>query len=116
MREKTTAFAIPLTKSNYTVRIAPELRAKLHAAVDAAGFKSLSAFLVTASSEKSRAGQEKSDLEALEERIAASFSRLASMIELLNNSTQFNIAQVDVLAKSFYACVPEPRRTYYQRK
>ena len=39
---------------------------------------------------------------------AASFERLASLVQLVNDGTQINIAQVDVLAKSFYACVPEP--------
>ena len=105
---KTTAIAIPMSKTNYTIRIDPSQRAELESAASDAGYKSLSAFLVAAALEKAGQRREQSQLEAFEERMAASFERLASLVQLVNDGTQINIAQVDVLAKSFYACVPEP--------
>ena len=105
---KTTAIAIPMSKTNYTIRIDPSQRAELESAASDAGYKSLSAFLVAAGLEKAGQRREQSQLEAFEERMAASFERLASLVQLVNDGTQINIAQGDVLAKSFYACVPEP--------
>lgn len=86
----------------------PTTRGELEQAAASAGFKTLSAFLVACAQERVRGQRDQSSLEAIEDRIAASFDRLGDMLRTVNNGVQVNIAQVDNLARSFYACVPEP--------
>ncbi len=86
----------------------PRTRTELEEAAGAAGFKTLSAFLVACAQERVRGARDQSKLEAIEDRIAASFERLGGMLRTVSNGVQVNIAQVDNLARSFYACVPEP--------
>ncbi len=90
------------------MRIKPQERAELEAAAERLGYKTLGAFLIAAALRSIRDGQEHTEMQAFEDRMAASFNHLASLIGTVNNGVQVNVAQVDVLARSFYTCVPEP--------
>lgn len=93
---------------HYTVRMDASTRAELEAAAAQLGFKTLGAFLVATGLARARDQEDATALAGFEDRIAASFDSLATLMQQLNNGVQVNIAQVDNLARSFYACVPEP--------
>jgi len=90
------------------LRINAELRNRITVAMQKAGFSSRSA-LIRAAIERELAGRE-SDVDAAEQRIAASLDRMAREIRNLRLGQQALFAFVDVLARTFLTCVPEPPR------
>ena len=77
------------------------------------GFSSRSAF-IRAAIERELAGRE-SGVEAAEQRIAASLDRMAREIHNSRIGQQALFAFVDVLAKTFLTCVPEPPRDVHDQ-
>jgi len=90
------------------LRINAELRNRIERAMQKGGFSSRSAFM-RAAIERELAGRE-SDVDAAEQRIAASLDRTVRGIRNLRIGQQALFAFVDVLAKTFLTCVPEPPR------
>ena len=64
--------------------------------------------------ERELAGRE-SGVDAAEQRIAASLDRMAREIRNLRIGQQALFAFVDVLAKTFLTCVPEPPRDVHDQ-
>src|ERR1022692_1283384 len=77
------------------------------------GFSSRSAF-IRAAIERELAGRE-SGVDAAERRIAASLDRMAREIHNSRIGKQALFAFVDVLAKTFLTCVPEPPRDVHDQ-
>jgi Arc/MetJ-type ribon-helix-helix transcriptional regulator len=90
------------------LRYNAELNNRIEAATKKGGFSSHSAF-IRAAIERELAGRE-SGVDAAEQRIAASLDRMAREIRNLRMGQQALFAFVDVLAKTFLTCVPEPPR------
>jgi hypothetical protein len=90
------------------LRYDAELDKRIEAAAKKGGFSSPSAFMREAI-ERELAGRE-SGVDAAEQRIAASLDRMAREIRNLRIGQQALFAFVDVLAKTFLTCVPEPPR------
>ena len=88
------------------LRYNAELNNRIEAATKKGGFSSHSAF-IRAAIERELAGRE-SGVDAAEQRIAASLDRMAREIRNLRIGQQALFAFVDVLAKTFLTCVPEP--------
>jgi len=95
------------------LRINAELRNRIERAMQRCEFSSRSAFIRTAI-ERELAGRE-SDVDAAEQRIAASLDRTARGIHSLRLGQQALFAFVDVLAKTFLTCVPEPPRDVHDQ-
>ena len=86
---------------------------RIEAATKKGGFSSPSAFMREAI-ERELAGRE-SGVDAAEQRIAASLDRMAREIRNLRIGQQALFAFVDVLAKTFLTCVPEPPRDVHDQ-
>jgi len=90
------------------LRYDAELGKRIEAATQKGGFSCSSAF-IRAAIERELAGRE-SSVDESEQRIAASLDRTAREIRNLRIGQQALFAFVDVLAKTFLTCVPEPPR------
>jgi Arc/MetJ-type ribon-helix-helix transcriptional regulator len=90
------------------LRINAQLRNRIERAMQKDGFSSRSAFM-RAAIERELAGRE-SGVDEAEQRIAASLERMSRQIQNLRIGQQALFAFVDVLAKTFLTCVPEPPR------
>ena len=90
-----------------------ELNNRIEAATKQGGFSSRSAF-IRAAIERELAGRE-SGVDAAERRIAASLDRMAREIHNSRIGQQALFAFVDVLAKTFLTCVPEPPRDVHDQ-
>ena len=95
------------------LRYDAELNNRIEAAAKKGGFSCSSAFMRVAI-ERELAGRE-SDVDAAEQRIAASLDRMAREIRNLRLGQQALFAFVDVLAKTFLTCVPEPPRDVHDQ-
>ena len=95
------------------LRYDAELNNRVEAAAKKGGFSCGSAF-IRAAIERELVGRE-SDVDAAEERIAASLDRVAREIRNLRLGQQALFAFVDVLAKTLLTCVPEPPRDVYDQ-
>src|SRR5580698_9776797 len=95
------------------LRYDAELNNRIEAATKQGGFSCSSAF-IRAAIERELAGRE-SGLDVAEQRIAASLDRMAREIRNLRLGQQALFAFVDVLAKTFLTCVPEPPREAYDQ-
>jgi Arc/MetJ-type ribon-helix-helix transcriptional regulator len=95
------------------LRYNAELNNRIEAATKKGGFSSHSAF-IRAAIERELAGRE-SGVDAAEQRIAASLDRMAREIRNLRIGQQALFAFVDVLAKTFLTCVPEPPRDVHDQ-
>jgi Arc/MetJ-type ribon-helix-helix transcriptional regulator len=95
------------------LRYNAELNNRIQAATNKGGFSSHSAF-IRAAIERELAGRE-SGVDAAEQRIAASLDRMAREIRNLRIGQQALFAFVDVLAKTFLTCVPEPPRDVHDQ-
>jgi Arc/MetJ-type ribon-helix-helix transcriptional regulator len=95
------------------LRINAELRNRIAVAMQKGGFSSRSAF-IRAAVERELAGRE-SDVDAAEQRIAASLDRMAREIRNLRLGQQALFAFVDVLVKTLLTCVPEPPRDVHDQ-
>lgn len=95
------------------LRYDSELNNRVEAAAKKGGFSCGSAF-IRAAIERELAGRE-SDVDAAEERIAASLDRMGREIRNLRLGQQALFAFVDVLAKTLLTCVPEPPRDVYDQ-
>lgn len=101
-------FVMASKSSYYSIRIDPEERAALEKVAKSAGYRSLSAFMLTAAREKARLIHDDDVLSAMEERMAATFGRVMQMIQTVNDGVQVNVSQVHYLAQVFLTCVPSP--------
>jgi hypothetical protein len=90
------------------LRYDAELGKRIEAATQKGGFSCSSAF-IRAAIERELTGRE-SGVDAAEQRIAASLDRMARGIRNLRIGQQALFAFVDVFAKTFLTCVPEPPR------
>jgi hypothetical protein len=90
------------------LRYDAELGNRIEVARQRGEFSCSSAF-IRAAIERELAGRE-SGVDAAEQRIAASLDRMAREIRNLRLGQQALFAFVDVLAKTFLTCVPEPPR------
>ena len=88
------------------LRYDAELGKRIEAATQKGGCSSSSAF-IRAAIKRELVGRE-SGVDAAEQRIAASLDRMAREIRNLRIGQQALFAFVDVLAKTFLTCVPEP--------
>ena len=95
------------------LRYNAELNNRIAAAAKKSGFSSHSAF-IRAAIERELAGRE-CGVDAAEQRIAASLDRMAREIRNLRIGQQALFAFVDVLAKTFLTCVPEPPRDVHDQ-
>ena|ERR1017187_5590908 len=95
------------------LRYDAELNNRIEAAAKKAGFSCGSAFM-RAAIERELAGRE-SDVDAAEQRIAASLDRMSREIRNLRLGQQALFAFVDVLAKTLLTCVPEPPKDAYDQ-
>ncbi len=95
------------------LRYDTELDKRIEAATKKGGFSSPSA-LMREAIERELAGRE-SGVDAAEQRIAASLDRMARGIRSLRIGQQALFAFVDVLAKTFLTCVPEPPRDVHDQ-
>ena len=95
------------------LRYDAELNNRVEAAAKKGGFSCGSAF-IRAAIERELVGRE-SDVDAAEERIAASLDRVGREIRNLRLGQQALFAFVDVLAKTLLTCVPEPPRDVYDQ-
>ena len=95
------------------LRYGADLNSRIEAAAKKGGFSSGSAFM-RAAIERELTGRE-SDVDAAEERIAASLDRMGREIRNLRLGQQALFAFVDVLAKTLLTCVPEPPRDVYDQ-
>jgi len=95
------------------LRYDAELNNRVEAAAKKGGFSCGSAFM-RAAIERELAGRE-SDVDAAEQRIAASLDRMSREIRNLRLGQQALFAFVDVLAKTLLTCVPEPPRDAYDQ-
>ena len=95
------------------LRYDAELDKRIEAATKKGAFSSPSAFMREAI-ERELAGRE-SGVDAAEQRIAASLDRMAREIRNLRIGQQALFAFVDVLAKTFLTCVPEPPRDVHDQ-
>src|SRR5579863_10220450 len=90
------------------LRYNADLSHRIAAATKKGGFSCSSAF-IRAAIERELVGRE-SGVDAAEQRIAASLDRITRGIRNLRIGQQALFAFVDVFAKTFLACVPEPPR------
>ena len=95
------------------LRYDAELNNRIEAAAKKGGLSCGSAF-IRGAIERELAGRE-SDVDAAEERIAASLDRMGREIRNLRLGQQALFAFVDVLAKTLLTCVPEPPRDVYDQ-
>jgi Arc/MetJ-type ribon-helix-helix transcriptional regulator len=95
------------------LRYNAELQNRIEAATKRGGFTSHSAF-IRAAIERELSGRE-SDVEAAEQRIAASLDRTAREIRNLRLGQQALFSFVDVLAKTLLTCVPETPRDVHDQ-
>jgi hypothetical protein len=95
------------------LRYDADLNNRIEAAAKKGGFSCGSAF-IPAAIERELAGRE-SDVDAAEERIAASLDRMGREVRNLRLGQQALFAFVDVLAKTLLTCVPEPPRDVYDQ-
>jgi hypothetical protein len=95
------------------LRYDADLNNRIEAAAKKGGFSCGSAF-IRAAIERELAGRE-SDVDAAEERIAASLDRMGREVRNLRLGQQALFAFVDVLAKTLLTCVPEPPRDVYDQ-
>jgi hypothetical protein len=95
------------------LRYDADLNNRIEAAAKKGGFSCGSAF-IRGAIERELAGRE-SDVDAAEERIAASLDRISREIRNLRLGQQALFAFVDVLAKTLLTCVPEPPRDVYDQ-
>ena len=99
--------------THYGLRYDAELDNRIEAATKQGGFSCSSAF-IRAAIERELAGRE-SGVDVAEQRIAASLDRMAREIRNLRLGQQALFAFVDVLAKTFLTCVPEPPREVHHQ-
>jgi hypothetical protein len=95
------------------LRYDAELNNRIEAATKQGGFSCSSAF-IRAAIERELAGRE-SGVDVAEQRIAASLDRMAREIRNLRLGQHVLFAFVDVLAKTFLTCVPEPPREVHDQ-
>jgi hypothetical protein len=83
-----------------------ELAEQIRQAALARGFSSPRAFIREAIRKELRS--QSAEAEELENRIAASLSRMANELRKVTTAQQAQFALTDALAKLFLVCVPEP--------
>jgi Arc/MetJ-type ribon-helix-helix transcriptional regulator len=98
-----------------TFRVTDDLDKRIEAAVEERGLNSVAAFIRLAiQNELDRAASQRK-IEALEERLAASLSRVSDEVRKLVNGQQAVIALIDSLSKVILTCVPEPEAAAFNR-
>lgn len=94
--------------ARFDIRLSDELAEQIHRAVSERGFESVTAFMRQAISDELRHGSPA--LSEMEERIAASYDRLAQEVRRVETAQQAHYAILDSFVRLFLICVPEPSR------
>jgi Arc/MetJ-type ribon-helix-helix transcriptional regulator len=90
------------------LRLTEELQRRINTAVEERGLNSAAAFIRLAIQNELDRAESERKIEALEERLAASLSRVSDEVRKLVNGQQAVIALIDSLSKVILTCVPEP--------
>jgi Arc/MetJ-type ribon-helix-helix transcriptional regulator len=97
------------------LRLTEELQKRISAAVEERGLNSAAAFIRLAIQNELERAESQRKIEALEERLAASLSRVSDEVRKLVNGQQAVIALIDSLSKVILTCVPEPEAAAFNR-
>jgi hypothetical protein len=97
----------PMVKrKRFELRVADDQFALLKRTAQARGFRSISAFVVAATSKDLR--ESTADSDDREAFLAASLDRLSKEVRTLHTAQQALFAAVDSLTRLFLTCIPEP--------
>ncbi len=98
-----------------TFRVTDDLDKRIEAAVEERGLNSVAAFIRLAIQNELDRAETQRRVEALEERLAATLTRVSDEVRKLVNGQQAIIALVDSLSKVILTCVPEPEAAAFNR-
>jgi len=98
-----------------TFRVTDDLDKRIEAAVEERGLNSVAAFIRLAIQNELDRAETQRKVEALEERLAATLTRVSDEVRKLVNGQQAIIALVDSLSKVILTCVPEPEAAAFNR-
>jgi len=98
-----------------TFRVTDDLDKRIEAAVEERGLNSAAAFIRLAIQNELDRAETQRKVEALEERLAATLTRVSDEVRKLVNGQQAIIALVDSLSKVILTCVPEPEAAAFNR-
>jgi Arc/MetJ-type ribon-helix-helix transcriptional regulator len=97
------------------LRLTEELQKRISAAVEERGLNSAAAFIRLAIQNELERAESQRKVEALEERLAATLTRVSDEVRKLVNGQQAVIALIDSLSKVILTCVPEPEAAAFNR-
>jgi Arc/MetJ-type ribon-helix-helix transcriptional regulator len=97
------------------LRLTEDLQRRINAAVEERGMNSAAAFIRLALQNELDRAESERRIEALEERMAATLSRIADEVRKAANGQQATIALIDSLSKVILTCVPEPEAATFNR-
>jgi Arc/MetJ-type ribon-helix-helix transcriptional regulator len=97
------------------LRLTEELQKRISAAVEERGLNSAAAFIRLAIQNELDRAESQRKVEALEERLAATLTRVSDEVRKLVNGQQAVIALIDSLSKVILTCVPEPEAAEFKR-
>jgi Arc/MetJ-type ribon-helix-helix transcriptional regulator len=97
------------------LRLTEELQKRISAAVEERGLNSAAAFIRLAIQNELDRAESQRKIEALEERLAATLTRVSDEVRKLVNGQQAVIALIDSLSKVILTCVPEPEAAAFHR-
>ena len=93
-------------RKRFELRVAEDQFALLKRTAQARGFRSISAYVVAATTKDLReAAPDRDDREAF---LAASLDRLSKEVRTLHTAQQAMFASIDSLTRLFLTCIPEP--------
>ena len=98
-----------------TFRVTDDLDKRIEAAVEERGLNSVAAFIRLAIQNELDRTETQRRVEALEERLAATLTRVSDEVRKLVNGQQAVIALIDSLSKVILTCVPEPEAAAFNR-
>ena len=98
-----------------TFRVTDDLDKRIEAAVEERGLNSVAAFIRLAVQNELDRAESQRKVEALEERLAATLTRVSDEVRKLVNGQQAVIALIDSLSKVILTCVPEPEAAAFNR-
>ena len=98
-----------------TFRVTDDLDKRIEAAVEERGLNSVAAFIRLAVQNELDRAESQRRIEALEERLAATLTRVSDEVRKLVNGQQAIIALIDSLSKVILTCVPEPEAAAFNR-
>jgi predicted transcriptional regulator len=98
-----------------TFRVTDDLDKRIDAAAEERGLNSVAAFIRLAIQNELDRAESQRRIEALEERLAATLTRVSDEVRKLVNGQQAVIALIDSLSKVILTCVPEPEAAAFNR-